>query len=82
MNILNPTSGFPTWGSDKDTGNLQEIQPWGPARFDYRTSRGPGIPVLESTNKILTTPRPRGIVTPQETETKLLASVGERPEEV
>ena len=62
MKVLNPTSGLPAWWSDKRIGNRQEIWPWGPVGFDYRTSRGLGetqTPVLEGTNRILCTQRPR-----------------------
>ena len=62
MKVLNPTSGFSAWGSNKGTGNLKGIWPWRPVGFDYRTSTGLGeteTPVLESTNKILCIPRPR-----------------------
>ena len=34
MNILNPTSGFPAWGSNKGTENPQGIWPWGWVGFD------------------------------------------------
>ena len=60
--VLNSTSGFPAWGSDKGTGYPQGIWPWVPVRFDYRTSRGlmkTETPVLQSTSKLLCTPRPR-----------------------
>ena len=61
--VLNSTSGFPAWGSNTGTGNPQGIWPWRPVGFDYRIStelRGTETPVLEGTNKILPTPRPRG----------------------
>ena len=63
MKVLNPISGFPSWGSDKETGNLQGIWPWGPARFDYRPSRGlreTDSPNIEGTSKILWASRSRG----------------------
>ena len=58
-----PLSGFPAHRSRKGTGNPQEIWPWRPVEFDYRTSTGLGQTetiVLEGTNKILHKPRPRG----------------------
>ena len=61
---LNPMSGFPAWGSDRETGNPLGIWPWSPVEFDYRTSTELGeteTPVLEGTNKILCTPRHRKI---------------------
>ena len=60
---MNPTSGFPAWGSDKGTGNPQGIWSWRPVGFDCKTSTGLGVtetPVLEDTNKILSAPRLRG----------------------
>ena len=63
MKVLNSTSGFTAWGSDKGTGNPHASRPCGTVGFDYRTSRGLGkreTPVLESTNKILHIPRQRG----------------------
>ena len=58
-----PTSGFPAWGPNQRTGNPQGIWPWRPVGFDYKTSTGLGeteTPVLERTNEIVHTPRPRG----------------------
>ena len=63
VKVLNSTSGFPAWGSDRGTGNQQGIWPWGPAGFDYRTPRGLAeteTPDLEAINKILLSSRPRG----------------------
>ena len=60
---MNPTSGFPAWGSDKGTGNPQGIWTWRPVGFDCKTStrlRVTKTPVLEGTNKTLPTPRLRG----------------------
>ena len=86
MKVLNPTSGFPAWGSNKGTWNPLGIWPWGPAGFDCRPSRGlkdTDTPGLEGTNKIFCAPRPRGEQQwPQETEPKLSASVRGPPEEV
>ena len=61
MKVLNPTSGFPAWGSEKGTGNPQGIWPWGPAEFDYKPSRGLSeteTPVLEGTQKNLHASKP------------------------
>ena len=63
MKVLNSTSGFPAWGSDRGTGDQQRIWPWGPGGFDYRTPRGLGeteTPDLEWINKILLSSWPRG----------------------
>ena len=63
VKVLNPMPDFQAWGSDKRTETHQGIWPWGPAGFDYRTSRGLGeteTPLLQGTNKILHAPRPRG----------------------
>ena len=73
-----------SWGSNKGTGDPQEIWPWRPAVLDYKTSTGLGeteTPVLEGTNKILCTPRSRRKeqVAPQEAEPKLPAGVGGCP---
>ena len=60
---MNPTSGFPAWGSDKRTGNPQGIWTWRPVGFDCRTFTELGVketPVLEGTNKTLPAPRLRG----------------------
>ena len=75
MKVLNPTSGFPAWGSDKGTGDPHGIWPWRPAGFDYRTCTGLGeteTAVLEGTSRILHAPRHRG----KEQWPQLHASVG------
>ena len=62
IKFLNPTSGFPTWGSSKGTRNPQGIWLWKPSVFDYRISTGLGeaeTPLLEGINKILYAPGPR-----------------------
>ena len=62
MKVLNIMSCFPDWGSDKETGNHQEIWPSGPEGFDYRPSRKlreTETPDLEGTNNTLHAPRPR-----------------------
>jgi len=62
VQVLNPMSGFSAWVSDKTSGNPQRIWPWRPVGFDYRNSTRLGETetlVLEDTNKILHTPRPR-----------------------
>ena len=56
-------SVFPTWGSDKVTGNPQGIWACGPVGFDYRTFRGMGetkTGVLKGIKIFLDAPRPRG----------------------
>ena len=71
-----PRSGFPDWWSDKRPGNPQGIWLWGPAGFDYISSRElreTDIPVLEGTNKILYPSRPRG------EEQRPLATAGHWP---
>ena len=71
-----PRSGFPDWGSDKRPGNPQGIWLWGPAGFDYISSRElreTDTPVLEGTNKILYPSRPRG------EEQRPLATAGHWP---
>ena len=84
VKVLNPTSGFPAWGSNKGTWNPQRIWPWGPIGFDYRPFRGlreTDTPGLEGTGKIFCAPRPREQQWPQETEPKPSASVRGPPEE-
>ena len=52
VKVLNPTSGFPAWGSSKGTGNPQGIWHWRPAGFDYKAFHRTGeteTPVLEDT---------------------------------
>ena len=64
VKVLNSMSGFPAWGSDRETGNPLGIWSWSPVEFDYRTSTGLGereTPVLEGTNKILCKPRHRKV---------------------
>ena len=85
LKVLNPTSGFPAWGSNKGTANPQGIWPWRPTGFDYRPSRGlreTETPVLEVRHKQnfahIKTQR-KGVVIPQEAEPKLPASVGGPP---
>ena len=63
INVLNPTSGFPAWGSNKGTRNIQGTWPWSTVEFDYRTSTGLGVTetlILEGTNKTLYIPGPGG----------------------
>ena len=63
VKVLNPISGFPAWGSDKETRNPQGTWPSRPAGLDYKTSTGlekTETPVLETTKKTLPTPRVRG----------------------
>ena len=63
VQVLNTTSGFPAWESDKGTGTPQGIWLCRLVGFDYRTFTGLGeteTPLFEGTNKILCTPRPRG----------------------
>ena len=63
VEVLNPMTGFPAWGSDKRIGNPWGIWPWGPVGFYYRPSRElreTETTVLEGTNKISQAPRPRG----------------------
>ena len=57
MKFLNPMSSFQPGDPTKGLGIPRETG------LDYRTSRGLGeteTPILEGTNKILNTPRPRG----------------------
>ena len=79
-----PHISFLADGSNKGTGNPQEIWPQRPMGFDYKTSTGWGqTDSLESTNKILHTPGPRGkrAMAPQETKPRLPACVGGSPME-
>ena len=67
-----PYQAFQPGESDKGTRNSQGIWPWRPAGFNYRTSIRLGeteTPVLEGTNKIFYTPRPR--VKEQQTHRRL-----------
>ena len=63
VKVLSPMSGFLAWRSKKGSNNPQGTWPWRPVGFEYRTATGLGKmetpPVLEGTNKILHTPRPR-----------------------
>ena len=74
MNVLDPMSDFPAWGSDKGTGNSQGIWPWEPEDLmiglpeDWRKQR---LMSWGGTNKILHAPintQRTGVLTPQETE--------------
>ena len=64
MKVLSPMSGFLAWrskkGSDNPQGTYLALKASG---IEYRTATGLGKmetpPVLEGTNKILHTPRPR-----------------------
>ena len=61
VKVLNLTSGFPAWRSDKGTGNPQGVCPWGSVGFDYRTPRGlreTDSPVLEVTIRFCTHQNP------------------------
>ena len=66
---------------DKRTGNPQGTLPWGPAGFDFSTSRGLGETdsSLEEHKKMLCTPRYRGDPIGHWTKT---ASAGEPPVEM
>ena len=86
MKVLNTTSVFLDWGPDKGAGKTQATWPWGPVGFDYRPSRG-----LRETdcslgghkqNFAYTKTQRRAMLTPQDTEPKLPASVRGAPAEV
>ena len=62
MKVLNPTSGFPAWGSDKGLGIARESGLEGQRDLivDLPEDWGKQILVLEGINKILHAPKPRG----------------------
>ena len=86
MKILSPKSGFPAWGSNKETRNPQGIWLWRPMRFDYRTSTALGETDFtlggHKQNLACTKTQGKGAVILQEPEPDLTASVGGFPVEV
>ena len=84
VKVLNPTSGFPAWESNKGTGNSQGIWPWKPAGLHYihRTRRTKDFSLGgHKLTFVHTKTQRKGVVIPQETEPKLPATVGSFPEE-
>ena len=84
MKVLNPHQASQP-GDPSKGGNPQGIWPWKLAGFDYRISTGLGkteTPVLEAQTKSLCTKTQRkGVVTSQDTEPLLPASIGGPPVE-
>ena len=79
MEVLGPTTNFPTWGSGKETKTPQGIWLWRPVGFDYRTSTGLGKQTLggHKQNFVCTRTQEKEAVTPQETESNWSVSVQE-----
>ena len=63
VKVLNPMSGFPTWGSCNGRRKSQRIRLWKLVGFDCSTSTGlweTETPLLEGTHKVVCTSGPRG----------------------
>ena len=84
VKVVNLTSGFPAWVSNKGAGNPQGIWPCRPVGFDHRIGGKQRLQSWEGRNKTLcaTKTQGQGAVAPQETEPGLPAYVGGPPMEV
>ena len=81
VKVLNLTSGFPAWVSNKGTGNPQGIWPCRPVGFDHRIGGKQRLQSWEGRNKTLcaTKTQGRGAVAPQGLTTGMGAPVWEGP---